>query len=44
MPDTSSNQEKSDGLDVPDPPQPLDQEDYPYVSHWHKEDWVQYTE
>ena len=44
MPDTTSNQEKSDGLDVPDSPQPLDQEDYPYVSHWCEEDWVQYTE
>ena len=27
-PDMAPNQEKSDSLDIPDPPQPLDQEDY----------------
>jgi hypothetical protein len=43
-PDTAPNQEKSDSLVVPDPPQPLDQEDYPDVYYWHEEDWVKYTE
>src|SRR5712691_11822429 len=44
MPDMAPNQEKPDSLDVPDPPQPLDEEDYPDVHHWHEEDWVKYTE
>jgi len=38
------NLEKSDSLNLPDPLQPLDQEDYPYVWYWNKEDWVKYTE
>jgi hypothetical protein len=44
MSDTAPNQEKSDSLDVPDPPQALDQEDYQYVHYWHEEDWVKHTE
>lgn len=44
MPDTAPDQDKSDSLDIPDSLQPLDKEGYPYVRHWHEEDWVKYTE
>ena len=44
MPDMAPNPEKINNLDLPDPPQPLDQEDYPYVQYWNEEDWVKYTE
>ena len=42
--DTAPNQEKPDGLHVPDPPQPLDQDDYPYIRYWHEDDWIKFTE
>jgi hypothetical protein len=38
MPDMAPNPEKTDNLDLPDPLQPLDQEDYPYVQYWNEED------
>ena len=44
MPDTAPDQDKPDSLEVPDSLPPLDQEDYPYVHHWHEEDWVKHTE
>ena len=42
--DMAPDQEKPDSLDVPDPLQPLVQEDYPYIRYWREEDWVKCTE
>jgi len=44
MPYTTPNQDKSDTLDTPDPPQPLNQEDYPYVHYWHEDDRIKFTD
>ena len=44
MADTAPNQDKPNSLDVPNPPQPLDQNDYPGVCYWYEEDWIKYTQ
>jgi len=44
MHDAAPDQDKSESLDTPNPPEQLDQKDYLYVHFWHDEDWVKYTE
>jgi len=44
MPYTAPNQDKSNTLDTPDLLQLLNQEDYPYVCYWHKDNWIKFTD
>jgi len=44
MHDAAPDQDKSESLDTPDPPEQLDRKDYLYIRFWHDEDWVKYTE
>jgi len=44
MANAAPNQEKPNSPDVPNPPQLLDQNNYPGVCYWHKEDWIKYTQ
>jgi len=44
MHDGAPDQDKSESLDTPNPPEQLDRKDYLYVRFWHDEDWVKYTE
>ena len=38
------NEGKPDVLIIPNPPEPLDEEDYPDVQYWHNENWIKHIE